>query len=147
VATAEWTEHARAAIERSGRKTGGARAAVIDQLAAENCCITAQEIARELDRRDREVGLASVYRALELLLELGLVQRLDTGEGPSRYERVTPGGEHHHHAVCESCGALTPFEDAALERAIDRLGTRLEHRVSGHDVVIRGVCPKCAPAP
>jgi Fur family ferric uptake transcriptional regulator len=117
---------------------------VIELLAGENCCLSAQEIARELDRRHREVGLASVYRALELLQELGLVQRLDTGEGPSRYERVTPGGDHHHHAVCLSCGGLTAFEDPRLEQAIESLGRRLDHRVSGHDVVIRGLCPACA---
>ena len=142
---ADWTEQARGALEDSGRKSGGAREAVIELLAAENCCLSAQEIVRELDRRDREVGLASVYRALDLLLELGLVQRLDTGEGPSRYERVTPDGEHHHHAVCDSCGELTPFEDDRLERAIELLGRRLDLRVSGHDVVLRGLCPRCAP--
>lgn len=139
-----WKEHARTAVEESGRRTGGAREAVIELLDAEDCCLSAHEISRELDRRDREVGLASVYRALDLLQGLGLIQRLDTGEGPARYERVTPGGAHHHHAVCESCGALTPFEDPALERAIHRLGERLDHRVSGHDVVIRGTCPRCA---
>jgi Fur family transcriptional regulator, ferric uptake regulator len=141
---ADWREQAHAAVEGSGRRTGGAREAVIELLAGESCCLSAQEISRELDRRDREVGLASVYRALDLLQDLGMVQRLDTGEGPSRFERVSPGGEHHHHAVCDKCGALTPFEDASLERAIERLGSRLDHRVSGHDVVIRGTCPRCS---
>jgi Fur family transcriptional regulator, ferric uptake regulator len=144
VATADWGNQARSAVEDSGRRAGGAREAVIELLAGESCCLSAQEISRELDRRDREVGLASVYRALDLLQDLGLVQRLDTGEGPSRFERVSPGGEHHHHAVCEKCGAVTPFEDASLERAIERLGSRLDHRVSGHDVVIRGTCPRCS---
>jgi Fur family ferric uptake transcriptional regulator len=141
---ADWSEQARTALEGSGRRSGGAREAVIELLAEENCCLSAQQIVRELDGRDREVGIASVYRALDLLLELGMVQRLDTGEGPSRFERVMPGGDHHHHAVCESCGALTPFEDDRLEQAIERLGRRLDHRISGHDVVIRGTCPRCA---
>jgi Fur family ferric uptake transcriptional regulator len=141
---ADWSAQARTALEGSGRRSGGAREAVIELLAEENCCLSAQQISRELGRRDREVGIASVYRALDLLLDLGLVQRLDTGEGPSRFERVTPGGDHHHHAVCESCGTLTPFEDDELERAIERLGRRLDHRISGHDVVIRGTCPGCA---
>ena len=140
----DWRDQARSALEESGRRAGGAREAVIELLGAERCCLSAQEIARELDRRDREVGLASVYRALDVLQELDLVQRLDTGDGTSRYERVSPAGDHHHHAVCESCGVLTPFEDASLERAIERLGERLEYGVSGHDVVIRGTCPRCA---
>jgi len=143
---ADWSEQARSVVEDSGRRTGGAREAVVDVLAAENCCLSAQEIATKLHGRDRQVGLASVYRALELLQGLGLVQRLDTGEGASKFERVLPDGEHHHHAICERCGALTPFEDSALERAIERLGRRLDHRVSGHDVVIRGLCPECARA-
>ncbi len=89
------------------------------------------------------MGLASIYRALERLHALGLVQRLDAGDGQARYERALPGGEHHHHAVCEGCGELTPFEDAALERAIERLGRDLELQVTAHDVVIHGRCPDC----
>ncbi|MGI8461020.1 MAG: Fur family transcriptional regulator [Solirubrobacterales bacterium] len=142
----DWKTHALGAVEESGHRSGGARDAVIELLAGENCCLSAQQISRQLDRQDREVGLASIYRALDLLQGLGLVQRLDTGDGPSRFERISPGGDHHHHAVCESCGTLTPFEDDSLEHAIERLGARLEHRISGHDVVIRGLCPDCAPS-
>jgi Fur family ferric uptake transcriptional regulator len=56
---------------------------------------------------------------------------------------VIPGGEHHHHAVCDSCGSITPFEDPSLERAIDRLGSRLDHTVAAHDVVLHGRCARC----
>jgi Fur family ferric uptake transcriptional regulator len=85
-----------------------------------------------------------VYRAIDLLHDLGLVQRVDVGEGGTRYEPVIPGGEHHHHVICDSCGRVAAFEDAAMERAIDRLGRRLGHSVSGHEVVIRGTCPRCS---
>jgi Fur family ferric uptake transcriptional regulator len=75
---------------------------------------------------------------------MGLLQRIDVGEGSYRYEPVTPGGEHHHHAVCDSCGRVTAFEDARLEDDVKRLGRRIGHRVSSHDVTIRGTCPRCA---
>jgi Fur family ferric uptake transcriptional regulator len=138
-----WAEMARGELAKSGHRTGGARDAVVELLADESCCLSASEIADELRERDRRVGLASIYRALERLHGLGLVQRLDAGDGQARYERAMPGGEHHHHAVCEGCGELTPFEDAELERAIERLGSRLELAVSAHDVVLHGLCPEC----
>src|ERR671916_222561 len=75
-------------------------------------------------------GAASVYRALEALDRIGLVQRVEVGEGGTRYEAIVPGGEHHHHVVCDSCGRISPFEDPGLERAIGRLAGRIEHRVS-----------------
>ncbi len=72
------------------------------------------------------------------------MQRVEVGDGGARFEAVVPGGEHHHHAVCDRCGRLTPFSDEGLERAIHRLGDRLSHRVRAHDVLIRGECERCA---
>jgi Fur family ferric uptake transcriptional regulator len=140
---AAWTGLAHAALHDAGHRSGGARAAVIELLAAEACCLSAQEISDRLRARGRPVGTASVYRALDLLHRAGVVGRVEVGAGAARFEAIEPGGEHHHHLVCESCGEITPFSDPALERAIDRLGGRVRHRVSGHDVVLRGACPGC----
>ena len=142
----EWSSVALEALGDAGLRRGGAREAVVDQLAREHCCVTAQEIADALRESGSSVGIASVYRALEALGRIGLVQRVEVGDGGTRYEAVIPGGEHHHHVVCDACGRISAFEDAGLERAIDRLGGRLGHRVSGHDVLIRGRCARCEPA-
>jgi Fur family ferric uptake transcriptional regulator len=139
----EWAELAHAALEEAGHRSGGARAAVIELLAAEACCVSAQEIADRLRERGRPVGAASVYRALDLLTRAGVVARVEVGAGGARYEVIAPGGEHHHHLVCDGCGTITPFSDPALERAIDRVGGRVRHRVRGHEVVLRGDCPRC----
>jgi Fur family ferric uptake transcriptional regulator len=141
---ASWASHAREVLSDAGHRTGGAREAVVETLACQDCCLSAQEISEELRAKRGRVGLASVYRALDLLHGHGLVQRLDVGEGGARYERVSPHGDHHHHFVCERCGAVVAFEDEALERAIERLGARLRHSVHSHDVTIRGECPECA---
>ncbi len=138
-----WSELAFDALGGEGRRAGGARRAVVELLAAQDCCLTAHEIADRIRGRGARVGIASVYRALELLDGFGLVQRIELGDGGARYEAVVPGGEHHHHVVCQSCGEITAFEDEGLERAIGRLARRLGHQVSGHDVLIRGECESC----
>jgi Fur family transcriptional regulator, ferric uptake regulator len=138
-----WRARAIEALGEAGYRSGGARRAVVEQLARENCCVTAQQISDRIEEGGDRVGTASVYRALELLHRFGLVQRVEVGEGGARYEAVVPGGEHHHHVVCDSCGRISPFEDAGLERAIGRLARQLGHRVSAHDVLIHGECSRC----
>ena len=146
VSRKDWSAHAAGALERAGYRAGAARMAVVDILAQQECCLTAREIADRLREDGSSVGIASVYRALELLDELRLVQRLDAGEGVARFEPAFPGGEHHHHhVVCDRCGRVSSFEDEALERAIERIAQELPHRVEGHDVVLRGACPDCVP--
>jgi Fur family ferric uptake transcriptional regulator len=139
----EWGERALDALAAEGHRIGGARKAVVELLSQQSCCRSAQEIADELREGGEGVGIASVYRTLDLLHGLGLVQRVDVGEGGQRYEPVVPGGEHHHHAVCDSCGTLTPFEDPSLEQTLERLSKRLGHGGAAHDVVIRGTCTRC----
>lgn len=139
-----WVEHALAALEGAGYHRGGARLAVIDFLAKQDCAMTAIEIDGALRAGGEAVGRASVYRTLEQLEELNLVNRLEMGRGMASYERIEPTGEHHHHAVCEKCGRVEPFEDPGLERAIGRLEGKVGFQVSEHEVVLRGRCPRCA---
>ena len=138
-----WRAHALATLEREGFRAGAARTRVVDALARQDCCATAQEIADELRAGDTAVGIASVYRALEVLDRLGLVHRLDVGDGTARYEAAHPGGEHHHHVVCDRCGRVEQFSDDGLEQAIATLSSRLDFAIDQHDVVLRGTCPGC----
>jgi Fur family ferric uptake transcriptional regulator len=117
---------------------------VVELLAQQNCCLTAQEIFDELRERDRRVGIASVYRSLDVLVGMKLVQRLDMGEGIARYEPAHADGDHHHHVVCERCGRVAAFEDDRLEDALDGLAERLGYELEGHEVVLRGRCPACS---
>jgi Fur family ferric uptake transcriptional regulator len=140
----DWTRHALTTLEREGYRAGAARTTVVELLGRQHCCLSAKEITEALRAEGRQVGLASVYRALEVLDELRLVQRLDAGEGVVRYEPAHAGGDHHHHIVCERCGSVASYEDPQLERAIDALAARLSWHVESHDVVLRGRCPACA---
>jgi Fur family transcriptional regulator, ferric uptake regulator len=141
-----WAEHARRTLEYRGYRASAPRGAVVDALAELGCSATAREIADRLHDRGRSAGLASVYRTLELLERLRLVKRLDVGNGGARYEPELPTGEHHHHLVCDRCGTVSTFEDDDLERAIERLSSRVDFDIGAHDVTLRGECPACSGA-
>lgn len=139
----DWQEHTLATLTAAGHRKGGARNAVVELLADQGCALSAQEIDDKLRAGGRAVGRASVYRILELLTELRLVQRIDVGQGIARYERHQPDGDHHHHLVCDSCGTIAPFEDPSLEQAIEQVSRRLKFAVGDHDVVLHGACNDC----
>lgn len=134
-----WTERAKRRLNEAGFRAGAARQKVIELLGGETCAVTALDI----DRRLPSVGRASVYRTLEQLEQLELVHRVDVGGEVVAFERIDPGG-HHHHMVCIRCGRLVPFSDAGLERAIEAIGERAEFEITAHDVLLRGVCPRCS---
>ena len=139
---AQWADETLTRLSAQGLRNGGARRAVVDLLGAQICCLTAQEIFDELRASGRAVGIASVYRILELLTTEGFVQRIDLGAGIARYEPVWPDG-HHHHLVCDSCGKVEAFEDTALERALSRVEQSSGYAVAAHDVVLHGSCGTC----
>ena len=141
-----WVEHAQRELSRAGHRSGGAREEVLALLSRQDCLLSAQEIHDRLRSEGPGVGLASVYRALEVLANLKLVHRVDV-DGTACYEPADPSGEHHHHAICDRCGKLAAFEDAELERLLDRVGAQLGYQIGGHDVVLRGSCPDCSERP
>ena len=94
------------------------------------------------DVRERRMGIgrATVFRALDLLLELGVVER------PTRPTATTPtSGEpsHHHHVVCSRCGRATDIADAGLTTVVDDIEARTGYRIDRHRLELFGVCPVC----
>jgi Fur family transcriptional regulator, ferric uptake regulator len=134
-----WSERALVALSEAGFRSGGGRRQVVELLGKQSCALTPLEI----DGRLPEVGRATVYRALEQLEGVGLIQRVDLGGDAAGYERVDPGGHHHHHIVCEHCGRVIAFEDDQLEKAIVTLAKRPDFKVSSHEVTLRGECARC----
>lgn len=136
-----WSERAHDDLRDAGHRAGAARLAVVDLLAGERCCLTAQEIHDRLRVSGRPIGIASVYRALDLLVERRLVQRVDVGTGVARYEPAHE--DHHHHLVCGDCGKVEAFSDESLERAIHGAAGRVGYEVAAHEVLLHGACMDC----
>ncbi len=106
---------------------------------------SAESIERRLRDQDSDVGTATVYRTLELLVGAGLARSHDFGDGARRYEALR--GDDHGHLICRRCGQVTEFSNERLERMLpivaDEHGFRHEH----HRVEIRGTCAECRRRP
>ena len=107
--------------------------------------LSAEEVHLHLRREKSEIGLATVYRSLELMSELGILQRLEFGEGKSRYEinSADPLEHHHHHLICNKCGKIAEFADDLLERLETDIMEKNGFEVSDHQVIFFGLCRDC----
>ena len=104
--------------------------------------LSAEDVARRVETRDAAVGLATVYRTLDLLVASGLVQQRDFGEGFRRYEPVAPG-QAHEHCICSACGKVMEFSNDRLERMIALLAGEAEFRPHHHRLEVFGLCREC----
>jgi len=139
-----WATRAQRVLAANNRHTGAARQAVVELLDSQACALSAIEIEDALRAGERRVGRASVYRILDELERLHLVQKVQVGQSMARYEPIRSGEDHHHHLVCDNCGTVMPFTDRELERAIESVSRRIPMRVDEHEIVLHGACPDCS---
>ncbi|MDR7481674.1 MAG: transcriptional repressor [Armatimonadota bacterium] len=117
------------------------RASILRILERAGCHLTAEEIHRRLRRRGHRVGLATVYRAVELFVRSGLVEPAYLADGGVRYGLAA---KHHDHAVCLRCGRFQALRPCVVPRAPRRLPAGF--RITGHQLEIYGVCAACQAA-
>jgi Fur family ferric uptake transcriptional regulator len=114
-------------------------AEVLDELSEFR---SAQEIHAEVTERGDHIGLATVYRTLQLLAESGGVDVLRGDAGEALYRRCSTG--HHHHLVCRSCGRTVEVEGPTVERWADRIAGEHGYTDVSHTLEIFGRCATCA---
>lgn len=106
--------------------------------------LTVDELYDEVKKECPEIGLATVYRTVQLLEEVGFVCKLDFDEGCSRYELVNENEEHHHHhLICSSCGKVIEVEGDLLGELEKSIEQNYNFKILNHDVKFYGVCEKC----
>jgi len=103
--------------------------------------ISAEEIYLQVRARYPHMNISTVYRTLELLSELGLVTETDMGDGRVRYHSIGKG--HHHHLVCEKCGAIIDVEESMLTPLWNEIGQRYDFEVNMKHLALFGLCAKC----
>ncbi|AGB41935.1 Fe2+/Zn2+ uptake regulation protein [Halobacteroides halobius DSM 5150] len=105
--------------------------------------LSAEDIYQIVKQEDSGIGLATVYRTLELFSDLGIIQQLNFDEDRRRYELGTNNDEHHHHLVCEECGRVIEFNDEILEAFEDDLADKHNFKITQHRIKFYGRCKEC----
>lgn len=137
--------HSHSKGPQSLRLTKGAKK-VLEVLERSEELSSAQDIHSALrNEEDSPPGLTTVYRSLESLVQLGLVQSVDFGDGERRYEMVKPG-EHHHHLVCEKCRNSVHLDQCLVQQLEESIQAKYKFEVRGHILEIFGLCEQCQQA-
>jgi Fur family ferric uptake transcriptional regulator len=107
--------------------------------------LSAEDVYTLVKKKSPDVGLATVYRTLELFLDNDIIHSVDFGDGRKRYEYGNKEeGHHHHHAICIKCGKIIEINDDLLEELENQVYKEHGFKVSNHELKIIGYCKECA---
>lgn len=135
-------------LREKGLKVTNQRLLVLEVL-ANNCDrhMAAEDIYESVRAEYPEIGLATVYRTVQLLFEMQLVDKINLDDGRVRYEigRLVDGEakHHHHHLICRECGKVISFNDDLLEELEDQIEEKLGFHVLDHELKFYGKCKEC----
>lgn len=115
---------------------------VAELVLTSNDHLSAEQVRRRLKEAGDSVGLATIYRTLDLLVQSGLVRAHDFGQGYRRFEPM-PAQAHHDHLICVRCGRVEEFAHDRLERMLPIIADEYGFQPERHRVEIYGVCRDC----
>lgn len=134
-------------LKEKGLKVTGQRLLVLETMAAHpGEHLTAEEIFDLARVKSPEIGLATIYRTLQVLVDLHVIDKLSFDDGFARYELSRDLGSekhHHHHAICLDCKTVFSLEEDLLDPLEQNLMERLGFAVTDHEVKLYGYCRAC----
>lgn len=126
------------------------REVILDYLSRTPKHMSAKEIYASLQRMHPGIGLTTVYRTLDLLVRLGLINKFEFGDGQSRYEfKSGKKDQHHHHLICTQCGKIIDYSDFIDEelqlvgKTEEILAKKYNFSIQDHNIEFYGLCEKC----
>ena len=128
-------------FQENGYRLTGARRAVVEIVSSSNRALTPVEVYDAARAQYPALGLVSVYRTLDKLEELGLVQRVHQPSGCQAF--VTAGTGHQHLLLCKKCGQTTLFEGDDLDNFIQSISRKTGYQISEHWLQLFGLCSNC----
>ena len=132
-------------LKKKGYKLTPQRRSIVDTIIEnEGQHLTAEEIYDKVKKGCPEIGLATVYRTILLLEELGVISRLDLNDGCSRYEILHSNENHrHHHLICNNCHKVSEVQDDLLEELETSIEKQYLFKILDHSVKFYGICDEC----
>lgn len=136
-------------LKMNGLKVTTQRIAILDVLSNRpDEHLTAEEIYECVKVQYPDIGLATVYRTIQMLSELNLIDKLNLDDGYVRYEigkdKETECGHRHHHLICLACGQVLTFQDDLLENLESKIQKTMKFLVTDHEVKLYGYCKDCS---
>ena len=130
-----------AALDRSDFRVTEPRRAVAQLVADQPGHFSAADLVAEANARRLGIGRATIFRTLDVLADLDLVERIDLPSGEHAYVACEPS--HHHHVVCSRCGRSHDIDDAGLRTVVRDVAKRTGYRIDEHRLELFGLCPEC----
>ena len=128
-------------LDSAGYRLTEPRRAVAGLIDAREGHFTAADLLQDARGRRRGIGRATVFRALDLFTELGILERLELPSGDHAYVACEP--VHHHHVVCSRCGRAADVEDCGMQAVAREISRRTGFEVDSHRLELYGLCPDC----
>jgi len=139
-------------VKGCGYRLTAPREAILTVLSQTSEHLSAEEIYMAVHKTYPAIGLTTIYRTLELLVQIGIVVRFDFGDKRSRYELaegMQGGKPHHHHLLCTSCGRIVDYSDfmneekELLGQTEKGLSKKFNFKITNHLIQFYGLCDKC----
>jgi Fur family ferric uptake transcriptional regulator len=129
-----------AELKKAGYKITEPRRAVIEVLETNSDHLSHQQILDEARKLAPKLGRATVYRTLDLLVELKLIRPLYLGDATQRFIDATG---NHHHLVCSDCGAIFEFDYCTVDQLAHELSEKYNFQIHNHLLEFQGLCDTC----
>lgn len=130
-----------ASLQKSGCRITSARNIIVEELTCAQRALEPADLYALCRKKDPHLGLVTVYRTLEQLESLGLIQRVHRSDGCHMIMRKNDG--HEHLLICTSCGKTVSFQGDHLELLFDRVALETGFSVEDHMLQLFGLCPEC----
>jgi Fur family transcriptional regulator, ferric uptake regulator len=130
-----------AAFDDAGYRVTEPRRSLARLIGGRRGHFTAEDLVSDSRSQRLGVGRATVFRSLEILTDLGVVERLDLPSGDHAFVACDPA--HHHHVVCSNCGQSTDVGDSGMGRVLEEVARRSGYRIESHRLELFGLCPSC----
>jgi Fur family ferric uptake transcriptional regulator len=135
-------EQFRSYLAKHNLKVTRQRQIILDAFLSSPSHLSAEELYIRLRKKHPNIGYATVYRTMKLLVESGIAAERHFGDRQTRYEANT-GEDHHYHLICEQCGNIVEFEDLQIDWLLQKAASTHEYTLSRRRLEIYGLCPKC----
>lgn len=132
-------------LQQQGHRLTQARQLIVQVLIHSGAHLSADKLAEMVHEIDPHVGRMTVYRTLELLVELGVARPVYQGTGAAHYILIDKG--HHHHLVCSNCEKVVEFEECTLEALQNLVSHRFNFLIQSHLIEFYGLCADCQTPP